>query len=139
VFQIQDDLMDALAPGNDAGSDIREGNLTVLAVHCLNAARPEETRWLWGVLRQPPDRTSPAEIEAAVALYHRVGSIEFAFKELERCRAAALSVAALAEYPTLVGILADACDLFVRPLRALQGNTPPADATGRGPLAASCS
>jgi geranylgeranyl pyrophosphate synthase len=121
LYQVQDDLIDAFgaAPGEEPGGDIREGKLTVLAAHCLSAVEAEKARWLRDVLQQPSGATSASDVAAATALYEQAGSVDFALAELDRRRSAALSVAALAGYPALITVLADACDLFLQPVRTL--------------------
>jgi geranylgeranyl pyrophosphate synthase len=121
LYQVQDDLIDAFGatPGEEPGGDIREGKLTVLAAHCLSVVEAEKALWLWGVLHQPSDATSSADLVAAKALYERAGSVDFALAELDRRRSAALSVPGLARHPVLIAVLADACDLFLEPVRTL--------------------
>jgi geranylgeranyl diphosphate synthase, type I len=139
LFQIQDDLIDALggAPGEQAGGDIREGKLTVLACHCMNVLAPEKALWLRDVLQRPADLTSAADVVEVTSLYEQVGSVDFALDELDRRRAAALSVPGLARDPVLVAVLADACDLFLQPVRALMPTARAASARRSMPVMAS--
>jgi geranylgeranyl pyrophosphate synthase len=121
LFQIQDDILDIYgAKGrNISGSDIGEGKRSVLVVHCLERIDAGEATWLKGVLDKPRDRTGAEDIAGVMAMFERAGSLTFAFKELARRRSAALEVAALADYPVLLKVLGEACDIFLKPVASI--------------------
>ncbi|HZH90082.1 MAG TPA: polyprenyl synthetase family protein [Pyrinomonadaceae bacterium] len=121
LFQIQDDILDIYgAKGrNIPGGDIGEGKRSVLVVHCLERIDAGEATWLKGVLDKPRDRTGAEDIAGVMAMFERAGSLTFASKEIARRRTAALEVAALADYPVLLKVLGEACDLFLKPMASI--------------------
>lgn len=121
LFQIQDDILDiyGVKGRNASASDIGEGKRSVLVVHCLQQVSAEEATWLKGVLDKPRGQTGAEEIAEVMALFERSASLTFAREEIERRRAAALEVPALAAYPVLVKMLSEACDIFLKPTAAI--------------------
>jgi geranylgeranyl pyrophosphate synthase len=121
LFQIQDDILDIYgAKGrNVSASDIGEGKRSVLVVHCLERVDEAEATWLKGVLDKPRDRTSAEDIAGVMAMFERSASLAFALEELARRRTAALEVAALADYPVLLKVLGEACDIFLKPAASI--------------------
>ncbi len=94
-FQITDDLLNLILPGNSAalspditeknvgygkeiGGDIVEGKRTLMVVHFLkNAPQPERER-MRAILEKKEN--APEEVEEAIELLHKYGSIEYAQK-----------------------------------------------------------
>ncbi|MHC1570857.1 MAG: polyprenyl synthetase family protein [Methermicoccaceae archaeon] len=74
AFQVQDDVLDITAPqsmlGKDAMSDIREGKMTLIAIHALSHG-----------VRIPAFKkadATPEELQSAVEVLDRAGSIQYA-------------------------------------------------------------
>ena len=121
IFQIQDDVLDLYGEkGRDIkGSDICEGKRSVLAVHALTHGTPDEVAWLRAVLDKPRDETTIEEVARATALFERLGSVDFALREIAARRARALGVPVLDRHPRLRELVAGVCDLFLEPIRPL--------------------
>ncbi len=87
AFQMRDDVID-LTPGKgrggEVGSDIREGKASILFAHALRAAGSSDREKLLGIMRSSRDDTSGEDVDWAVDLYRRCGSIEFAQSESRR-------------------------------------------------------
>ena len=87
AFQIQDDLLNILGDvdtmGKDYLTDVLESKRTLMVIHCLAVATPEDRERMVEILRlgQDKDLEHAAEV---VELLERYGSIEFA---RERARA----------------------------------------------------
>ncbi|MFW6347162.1 MAG: polyprenyl synthetase family protein, partial [Cyclonatronaceae bacterium] len=77
AFQIQDDLLDAIADpetfGKRPGGDIYEGKKTYLSILALQRASGTNYDRISRIL-QKPDATA-AEVEDVIAAYHRLGVI----------------------------------------------------------------
>jgi geranylgeranyl pyrophosphate synthase len=86
AFQIQDDILniigDASAVGKDTGEDIREGKMTLMAIHCLENAGVRERSEFSRIL-QSKENDEP-EISAAIAIMKGTGSVEYAKRVAER-------------------------------------------------------
>jgi geranylgeranyl diphosphate synthase type I len=79
AFQVKDDLLDLSgAKGRTIGSDICEGKMTILAVHALMHATPQEAERLRRILRKRYTETRAQDVAWVISLYERLGSIEFA-------------------------------------------------------------
>ena len=119
LFQIQDDLLDLYGEkGRDcAGSDIREGKRSVLAVHSLGHAPPDEARRLRDILDHERSATTRKEVAEAMALFERHGSPGFALREIAQRRRRALAAAAHGDHPALVGLIDALSDILVEPIR----------------------
>ncbi|WP_135819891.1 polyprenyl synthetase family protein [Halostella litorea] len=94
AFQIGDDILDvehsldrAGAFGKEFGNDVREGKKTLLVIHAVREAAPEEAERLQSILAA--DENTDAEVEEALSILEQTGSVAFA-----RERAAALAASA---------------------------------------------
>jgi geranylgeranyl diphosphate synthase type I len=121
LYQVQDDLIDHFraGAGEAAGGDIHKGRLTVLAAHCLSSVEAEKGIWLKDVLCRLSETTDANDLVAVTTLYEQAGSVTFALAELDRRRAAAISAPGLRKHPVLITMLAEACDMFLEPVRTL--------------------
>ena len=144
LFQIQDDLLDLYGEkGRESrGSDIREGKRSVLAVHALEYAPPQQAARLRQILDLDRADTGEAEVEEARRIMEHAGSRVHAVEELVSRRDRALDAAGLEAHNgarSLVGYLAS---LFLRPLAGVvelppqTGVLPLAANAGRGRAAA---
>lgn len=77
LFQIQDDVLDLYGEkGREArGQDIREGKVSSLVVEHLRLC-PQDREWLVGVLRTPREKTSAADVQAAISRFSESGALE---------------------------------------------------------------
>lgn len=121
LFQIQDDVLDLYGDkGRDArGSDLAEGKRSALVLHALEVLPPARASWLRELLDSPRERCAQADIDTAIELLRACGSLAFAIDELERRRAAALAIPAVAELPALTELVAGMCSVFLAPIRAV--------------------
>ena len=121
LFQIQDDTLDLFGDkGREArGSDIGEGKRSALVVHALEHAEPADAAWLCDVLDKERHATTRQEVEQAIELLERTGSLRFALEEMQRRESMALSVAAVAEHKRLHGLVRSMCTLFLHPIEPL--------------------
>lgn len=80
AFQIRDDLLD-LEPGSVTGKepfgDLREGKRTLMLVHLLATATPDERRWLEDYLRASPAERG-RDVAGVHALMQQHGSLTYA-------------------------------------------------------------
>jgi hypothetical protein len=88
----------------------------VLVVHALQRGAPEDARWLLALLDRPAREVTLGQVDAAVALFERTGSVDFAVGEMLRRRALALATPALRDHPKIRSVVAAMCDLFMEPL-----------------------
>ena len=79
-FQIWDDYLDMSSDlavlGKDIGNDIRNGKKTLIAVHCLSRATPDQKRVLDAIFGNP--KASETEVKAVLGVFKDSGSIEYA-------------------------------------------------------------
>ena len=81
AFQVRDDLIDLTegkGRGGALGNDIREGKPSILYAHALSAAGCAERKRLVAIMRKDRDETTEGDVKEVIALYERVGSLEFA-------------------------------------------------------------
>jgi hydroxymethylglutaryl-CoA reductase len=121
LFQIQDDTLDLYGEkGRDArGSDIGEGKRSALVVHALAHAGKEDAAWLRELLDRDRAATTQPEVDRAIALLTDAGSLRYALQEMERRKARALSVPAVAARPSLQALVRGMCELFLKPIEPL--------------------
>jgi geranylgeranyl diphosphate synthase type I len=93
-FQIVDDVLcltaDEKTLGKPAGSDIREGKKTLIVVHALSNASPEQLRFIKGVLGV--NNASQQDIELAIGVLSDTGSIDYAMERALEYREKALEM-----------------------------------------------
>lgn len=98
AFQIQDDVLNVSGEfekyKKEIGGDITEGKRTLIVVHCLSRASAEDRGRLTSILVS--HSREKADIEAAISLFTKYGSIEYA-----RQRALGLVEAAKRELASL--------------------------------------
>ncbi|VVC04767.1 Short chain isoprenyl diphosphate synthase [Candidatus Burarchaeum australiense] len=80
AFQIQDDILNLVGEEikykKEIGGDISEGKRTLMVIHCLKTARPEERRRLLDILAsQTYDKK---KLDEAIAILKKNGSLEMA-------------------------------------------------------------
>jgi len=121
LFQVQDDTLDLYGEKGreQRGSDIAEGKRSALVVHALTHAAREDALWLRELLDRDRAGTSQAEIDRAIELLRRTGSLRFALDEMLARKARALEVPAVAAQPKLAGLVRGMCDLFLEPIQPL--------------------
>jgi geranylgeranyl pyrophosphate synthase len=81
AFQVRDDVIDLTlgkGRGGALGNDIREGKPSILYAHALSAASGEDRRRLLEIIRKPREETTDADVREVIALYGRLGSLDFA-------------------------------------------------------------
>ena len=80
AFQIRDDVLGVVGEqekfGKPVGSDLREGKCTLMVIHALAHASPEDAALLKRVLKNPEAEEN--ELRAAIEVLKRTGSIEHA-------------------------------------------------------------
>lgn len=78
AFQIQDDYLDVTSDednlGKPVGSDIAEGKRTLLVVHTLEKAKPQDRDELIRILREKSDQN----VARAIEIFQEYGSIDYA-------------------------------------------------------------
>ncbi len=121
LFQIQDDVLDLYGDKGRGlrGSDIAEGKRSILAVHALENAAPQEARWLMEVLDKERAATSPADKERVVALFDRLGSLSFSVRELHARQGAAFAAIDTLAQPTLSALMRGMAETVLEPIRDL--------------------
>ena len=125
LFQIQDDVLDLYGSKGrqQRGSDIGEGKRSALVVHALAHATPAQAEALVALLDAPRASTTVQQVEDAAQLFRDCGSLTFALDELERRRAAATAVPAVAQDAGLRGLVEGMCRRFVQPITPILEQT----------------
>lgn len=104
AFQIQDDVLNLLgdeaAYGKELGGDIYEGKRTLMLIHLLAEAGPEEQERVVEILRLPREQRTVEQVHWIRSRMDVHGSIEYA-----REVASGLAGAALQEFSTTYGAL----------------------------------
>jgi len=94
AFQIQDDLMDAVADpdkfGKTLGGDIREGKKTFLLLTALESGNEVEIQELTRLMSR--SNRSDAEVDRVIGLFGKTGSIRRAEERIEREYGAAIEL-----------------------------------------------
>ena len=119
LFQIQDDLLDlhGLKGRGSRGSNIREGKRSMLVVHALQTADPEDAAWLLEVLGKDRKLNTPEEIDQARELFQRTGALAAVVAEIRRRKHRAAAVFTQAEQVPLATMVEAMCDLYLDPIR----------------------
>ncbi len=107
LYQIQDDIVDLWGDKGRGcrGNDLREGKPSALVAHCLEQSSPADGEWLRQVLRKPRELTTTEEVDEAIELFERCGSLDFVLDEVIRLSDAAVSVPALTGHPDLLQVV----------------------------------
>jgi geranylgeranyl diphosphate synthase type I len=119
LFQIQDDVLDLYGDKGRGmrGSDIREGKRSIMAVHALHTATGPDAERLAEILDKDRDTTTADEVEEALNIFGRTGSLAYALAEVAQRRQRALAVPALDDHPHLLSVIEAICELFLEPIR----------------------
>lgn len=79
AFQIQDDYLDVVSSeeklGRRVGSDIVEGKMTLMVVHTLSAASPEDKEELISILNSQSE--DEQNVKKAISIFDKYGSINY--------------------------------------------------------------
>jgi len=77
AFQIQDDYLDVVSDeaqiGKPVGSDIVKGKMTLMVVHTLSKASPEDKKALISILKDGGEE----DVETAINIFQKYGSINY--------------------------------------------------------------
>lgn len=86
AFQLVDDYLGATADekvlGKPVGSDLREGKKTLIIVHALTHASPEEKRRILGVLRNP--KISQEDLGEVNKILSSLGSLSYTMEQAKK-------------------------------------------------------
>jgi geranylgeranyl diphosphate synthase type II len=109
AFQIQDDVLNLVGDhrryGKELDGDIAEGKRTLMVIHLLRAAKPDERTELQMLFGLPREARNLTQVRRIRALMDHYGCIEYA-----RRIAHGLAGAALHEYSLIYGHLPDSRD-----------------------------
>ncbi len=121
LFQIQDDVLDLYGDkGREVrGSDIGEGKRSVLVVHALERSNPEDREFLVATLDKDRHETTAQDVADVMAMFGRLGSLQYALDELDRRRTAAVAAAERTRDDGLIAMVEGLSDLFLAPIRPL--------------------
>ncbi len=82
AFQIQDDVLNLIADedlyGKEIGGDLWEGKRTLLLLHLMRTASPDEQAHARTILERPRNEKTADEIRYLYSLIHAYGSIDYA-------------------------------------------------------------
>jgi geranylgeranyl diphosphate synthase, type I len=77
AFQIQDDYLDEVSDeaqiGKPVGSDIVKGKMTLMVVHTLSQASPEDKKALISILKEYDEE----DVHKAISIFQKYGSINY--------------------------------------------------------------
>lgn len=93
AFQIRDDLLDLTkgkGRGGVEGNDIREGKPSILYAHSLEHASPEDKQRLIDIMGKDRQETTDGDVQDAVDIWERAGSLEYAHQTAEKLTRQAL-------------------------------------------------
>jgi octaprenyl-diphosphate synthase len=83
TFQLVDDILDVMGSeeklGKKIGSDIREGNITLLSIYAMSNGNESSTEELAGILKR--DTKTEDDVERTLDLIREMGGPERAFQE----------------------------------------------------------
>lgn len=86
AFQIQDDLLDAIADpskfGKKKGGDIIEGKKTYLSISAMEKGNPTQQKQLKSVLKS--ENVSQQDVDEIIKLYNTLGIIDQARQEIDK-------------------------------------------------------
>jgi len=84
AFQIYDDVLDIVAEeanlGKMIGGDIKEGKLTLIVIHFLKTAKPNDRNKFLEIFLKEPKSKTRNEINTAITLLKKYGAIEYCRK-----------------------------------------------------------
>ena len=125
AFQITDDTLNVTGGeavyGKEILGDLREGKRTLMIVHALSVAEPDDRQTLADLLRGPASERTEERIAWAIRVFRRYGSIEFA-REFARGVTAAAAVAfteafRTAPHPERADVIHDLVDYMIERVR----------------------
>ena len=121
LFQIQDDVLDLYGDKGRGmrGNDIREGKRSIMAVHALHTATTPDAERLAAILDKDRDTTTTEEVEEALQIFSRTGSLDYALEEVAQRRQRALTVPSLGDHPHLLSVIEAMSDLFLEPIQPI--------------------
>lgn len=121
LFQVQDDLLDLWGDKgrNAAGNDVREGKISLLVVHALARAAPDDEARLRRVLQAPRDGTGDADVAWATRLFERAGALAAALDEIRGRQQALATLPGLATCPALAELVSGLSVAFTAPIAHL--------------------
>lgn len=77
AFQIQDDYLDVVSDeaqiGKPVGSDIVKGKMTLMVVHTLSQASPEDKKAIISILKEYGEE----DVQKAINIFQKYGSINY--------------------------------------------------------------
>lgn len=94
-FQIRDDIIDLTegkGRGGEIGNDIKEGKPSILFAHSLSKVDLEEKEKLVEIMRKPREKTTKEDVQWAIELYKKYGTIDFAQKKASELKEEALKI-----------------------------------------------
>jgi len=103
AFQIRDDIIDlTVGKGRkEIGCDIKEGKRSLLVVHALSQANPEEKKKLLSILDKNREQTTSQDIEEVISLFKKYHTVEYAQSTVHRLVERAINN--LANFPNSEG------------------------------------
>ena len=95
AFQIRDDIIDLTVGkgrGGEIGCDIKEGKASIMYARALETCAKADRARLLAVMAKPREKTTAKDVQWVIALYQRIGAIEFAQNCADRLVQRALRV-----------------------------------------------